>query len=59
MGIVWQIVIFIGGIIPAILGVTGLIMAALARLARGDGPAQKTPARSLARRVVARSCAMA
>ena len=26
MGIVWQIVIFLGGIIPAILGVTGIIM---------------------------------
>lgn len=26
MGIVWQVVIFLGGIIPAILGITGIIM---------------------------------
>ena len=26
MGLVWQIVIFAGGIIPAILGVTGIVM---------------------------------
>ena len=26
MGLVWQIVIFIGGIIPALLAVTGIVM---------------------------------
>lgn len=26
MGIVWQVIIFIGGIIPAVLAVTGIIM---------------------------------
>ena len=26
MGIVWQVLIFLGGIIPAILAVTGLVM---------------------------------
>ena len=26
MGLVWQIVIFVGGIIPAVLAVTGIVM---------------------------------
>ncbi len=35
MGIIWQTVIFIGGIIPAILGVTGIIMWLRSRTWRG------------------------
>ena len=34
MGIVWQVVIFLGGIIPALLSVTGLIIWWRARKAR-------------------------
>ncbi|HWI86955.1 MAG TPA: PepSY-associated TM helix domain-containing protein [Sphingomonas sp.] len=36
MGLVWQIVIFLGGIAPALLGVTGIIMWLRTRTWRGD-----------------------
>ncbi|QPQ54837.1 PepSY domain-containing protein [Allosphingosinicella flava] len=36
MGVVWQVVIFLGGIIPAILGVTGIMMWLNTRTWRGD-----------------------
>jgi uncharacterized iron-regulated membrane protein len=36
MGLVWQIIIFLGGLIPAMLGVTGVIMWWRARGWRGD-----------------------
>jgi uncharacterized iron-regulated membrane protein len=34
MGLVWQVVIFLGGIIPALLSVTGIIIWWRARKAR-------------------------
>lgn len=36
MGLFWQVVIFVGGIIPAILAITGIIMWLRARKWRGD-----------------------
>ncbi|AUW57269.1 PepSY domain-containing protein [Sphingobium sp. SCG-1] len=36
MGMVWQVVIFLGGLIPAILAITGIIMWWRARKWRGD-----------------------
>ena len=44
MGIVWQVVIFLGGIIPALLSVTGLIIWWRARQARRRSRAAMTPA---------------
>lgn len=41
MGIIWQTVIFIGGIIPAILGVTGIIMWLRSRTWRGKAAAKR------------------
>ncbi len=49
MGLFWQIVIFLGGIIPAILSVTGLVMwwrsrgwkKALAKRRGGTGPRRR------------------
>lgn len=49
MGIVWQVVIFVGGLIPAMLGVTGITMWLRTRKWRGkaarrSGTAQPAPA---------------
>lgn len=44
MGIVWQVVIFVGGIIPALLSVTGIIIWWRARQARRRSKAALTPA---------------
>ncbi len=44
MGIVWQVVIFAGGIIPALLSVTGIIIWWRARQARRRSRAALTPA---------------
>src|SRR5688572_17381807 len=44
MGIVWQVVIFLGGIIPALLSVTGLIIWWRARQARQRRPAELSAA---------------
>jgi len=44
MGVVWQVVIFLGGIIPALLSVTGLIIWWRARQARRRSRAAMTPA---------------
>jgi uncharacterized iron-regulated membrane protein len=41
MGLVWQIIIFLGGLIPAALAVTGIIMWWRARQWRGDLAARK------------------
>ena len=41
MGLLWQIIIFIGGILPAILAVTGIIMWWRARKWRGDLKARR------------------
>ena len=41
MGIVWQVIIFVGGIVPAILAVTGIIMWWRARKWRGDLKARR------------------
>lgn len=40
MGIVWQIIIFIGGIIPALLGITGILMWLRTRKWRANVPAR-------------------
>ena len=51
MGPVWQIVIFIGGIIPALLAVTGIVMwLAQPRLAGALAEAQAQGARAGGRR---------
>ncbi|MEO9132388.1 MAG: PepSY domain-containing protein, partial [Sphingomonas sp.] len=42
MGALWQTIIFIGGILPAILAVTGIIMWWRARKWRGDLKARRT-----------------
>ncbi|HEU4649976.1 MAG TPA: PepSY-associated TM helix domain-containing protein [Croceibacterium sp.] len=44
MGLVWQVVIFLGGIVPALLSVTGLIIWWRARRARRRSRATMTPA---------------
>jgi uncharacterized iron-regulated membrane protein len=44
MGVIWQVVIFLGGIIPALLSVTGLIIWWRARQARRRSRATMTPA---------------
>jgi uncharacterized iron-regulated membrane protein len=44
MGFVWQFVIFLGGIIPALLSVTGLIIWWRARRARRRSQAALKPA---------------
>lgn len=44
MGIVWQVVIFVGGIIPALLSVTGLIIWWRARTARRRANGRLAPA---------------
>ncbi|HEY6816758.1 MAG TPA: PepSY-associated TM helix domain-containing protein [Croceibacterium sp.] len=44
MGVVWQVVIFLGGIIPALLSVTGIIIWVRARRARRRSQAGFTPA---------------
>ena len=44
MGIVWQVVIFLGGIIPALLSVTGLVIWWRARSARRRAQAALSPA---------------
>ena len=36
MGLIWQVIIFVGGLIPAALAVTGIIMWWRARKWRGD-----------------------
>lgn len=41
MGIVWQIIIFIGGIIPALLGITGILMWLRTRKWRANVPARR------------------
>ena len=41
MGVVWQIVIFLGGIIPALLSVTGIIIWWRARRPRARATAQR------------------
>ena len=41
MGLVWQLIIFLGGLIPAVLAVTGIIMWWRARGWRGDVAARK------------------
>ena len=40
MGIIWQAVIFIGGLIPAILGITGITMWLRSRRWRGRAAAR-------------------
>ena len=42
MGLVWQVIIFLGGILPAILAITGIIMWARARSWRGELAARRT-----------------
>lgn len=44
MGLAWQIIIFIGGIIPAALGVTGILMWLRTRKWRADVAARRNPA---------------
>ncbi len=44
MGMVWQVVIFLGGIIPALLSITGIIIWWRARKARRRSQATLTPA---------------
>lgn len=44
MGIAWQVVIFLGGIIPALLSVTGILIWWLARKARRQAQATLAPA---------------
>lgn len=41
MGLVWQIIVFLGGVIPAVLGVTGVIMWWRTRSWRGELAARK------------------
>lgn len=45
MGVVWQIVIFIGGLVPALLGITGIIMWLRARGWRAATAKRKKEAR--------------
>lgn len=45
MGLVWQIIICLGGIAPAVLGVTGILMWLRTRQWRGDVARQKAAAR--------------
>ncbi|UVO49647.1 PepSY domain-containing protein [Sphingomonas sp. SUN019] len=47
MGIVWQVVIFLGGLLPAILGVTGIIMWWRARGWKGDLAARQRAQRDV------------
>lgn len=49
MGIVWQVIIFVGGIIPAILAVTGIIMWWRARGWRGELKQRRRRAQAKAR----------
>lgn len=42
MGTIWQIVIFIGGIVPALLAVTGIVMWLRTRTWRGDVARRRT-----------------
>ena len=44
MGPVWQTIIFIGGIIPALLGVTGIIMWLRTRTWRANAKAKRAAA---------------
>jgi uncharacterized iron-regulated membrane protein len=44
MGLAWQVVIFLGGIIPALLSVTGIIIWWRARMARRRAQGALKPA---------------